>query len=310
MQSKKLLPIITAFAIVTGLLSGCSNDPNPGSGIAHPPSASRQASNTISVAATEPFSGLEKEYDARLGVYGIDTGTGKTVMHRADERFAYASTSKALLAGAILAKTSTPELDQIIRYTSGDLVSYSPVTEKHLDTGMPLREVIAAALQYSDNTAANLMFKQLGGPKGLDESLKTIGDTTTHVDRTEPELNEAVPGDIRDTTTPKALGTDLAAYTLGNALTSEYRALLTGWLKGNTTGGNLIRAGVPSGWTVGDKTGGGSFGTRNDIAVIWPTTGAPIVLSIMSSKSTKDAKYDDALIAAATRAAIAELRPN
>ncbi|GAA4037077.1 class A beta-lactamase [Arthrobacter methylotrophus] len=309
MESKKLLPIITAFTIVTGLLSGCSNGPNPDSGIAHPSPTSFQASNTISSAPTEAFSLLEKEYDARLGVYGIDTGTGKTVTHRADERFAYASTSKALLAGAVLAKTSIPDLEQVIRYTSGDLVSYSPVTEKHLDTGMPMREVIAAALQYSDNTAANLMFKQLGGPQGLGDSLKKIGDNTTHVDRTEPELNEAVPGDIRDTSTPKALGTDLAAYTLGDALPSESRTLLTDWLKGNTTGGKLIRTGVPSGWTVGDKTGGGSFGTRNDIAVIWPPTGAPIVLAVMSSKGTKDAKYDDALIAAATRVAIAELEP-
>jgi beta-lactamase class A len=307
MHSRNLLSLITGLTAITAALAGCSVAPHPAPGTAPPSSTSAQATNGTSPAATEAFSQLEREYDARLGVYAIDTGTGETITHRADERFAYASTSKALLAGALLAKTSTPELDQVIHYTNADLVTYSPVTEKHLDTGMPMREVIAAALQHSDNTAANLMFDQLGGPAGLSENLKTIGDTTTHVDRIEPDLNEAAPGDIRDTSTPQALGTDLRAYTLGNALPPEDRALLAGWLKGNTTGAKLIRAGVPSNWIVGDKTGAGSYGTRNDIAVIWPDSGEPIILAVMSSKNTKDAKYDDALIAAATKAAIAEL---
>ncbi|MFE4198871.1 class A beta-lactamase [Paenarthrobacter sp. NPDC056912] len=254
------------------------------------------------------FSQLESQYDARLGVYAVDTGTGKTVTYRPDERFAYASTSKALLASAILVKASSRELDQVIKYRKEDLVAYSPITENHVEEGIPLREVIAAALQYSDNTAANLMFKHLDGPAGLQKALMALGDNTTHVDRIEPDLNEAMPDDIRDTTTPKAIGTDLYKYALGDSLPMDKQELLTTWLKGNTTGAKLIKAGVPAEWTVGDKTGAGSYGTRNDIAVIWPDKGEPIVLAVMSSKTTKDAKYDDALIAAATQEAIKELK--
>jgi beta-lactamase class A len=283
---------------MAAVLTGCSTPQQPAA-----------ASGTSTPSATSAaFSHLESQYDARLGVYAIDTGTGKTVTHRADERFAYASTSKALLAGAILAKDSTAELDQIIKYTQEDLVTYSPITEKHVDTGMPMREVIAAALQYSDNTAANLMFKHLNGPAGLQKALKDLGDNTTHVDRTEPDLNEATPGDLRDTTTPEAIATDLRKYALEDGLPKDKQELLTGWLKGNTTGAKLIKAGVPAEWTVGDKTGAGSYGTRNDIAVIWPDKGDPIVLAVMSSKTTKDAKYDDALIAAAAQEAIKELK--
>jgi beta-lactamase class A len=293
-----VLPVIAGVVALSAVLTGCSTPQQPA------------AASSVSASATASagFSRLESQYDARLGVYAIDTGTGKTVTHRADERFAYASTSKALLAGAVLDKASTAELDQIIKYTQEDLVTYSPITEKHLDTGMPLREVIAAALQYSDNTAANLMFKHLDGPAGLQKALNALGDNTTHVDRIEPDLNEATPGDVRDTTTPEAIGTDLRKYALEDGLPKDKQDLLTGWLKGNTTGAKLIKAGIPAEWTVGDKTGGGSYGTRNDIAVIWPTTGAPIVLAVMSSKTTKDAKYDDALIAAAAQEAINKLK--
>lgn len=287
--------IVTGLVTVSAAVSGCSM-------------ALQQPADPSDVSASVGFTQLESQYDARLGVYAIDTGTGKSVTYRADERFAYASTSKALLAGAILAKGGTTELDQIIKYTHEDLVPYSPITEKHLNAGMPMREVIAAALQYSDNTAANLMFKHLDGPTGLQKALKAIGDNTTHVDRTEPDLNEATPNDIRDTTTPKAIGTDLYKYAIEKGLPKDEQELLTGWLKENTTGAKLIKAGVPAEWVVGDKTGAGSYGTRNDIAVIWPDTGAPIVLAVMSSKTTKDAKYDDSLIADAAHETIKQLK--
>jgi beta-lactamase class A len=312
MQSTKLTPAITGMITAAALLSGCSSaTPETTSGsyvitgesfASASASASTSAKTTATYAA---FTNLEKHYDARLGVFAIDTGTGKTVTFRADERFAYASTHKVLSAGAILAESGPDDLDQIVRFTQADLVNYSPVTEKHVETGMPLRDVIAAALQFSDNTAANLMFRHLGGPAALGEALTDIGDHTTRVARIEPDLNEATPGDSRDTTTPKAIGTDLCKLAIGNALPNHKRELLTGWLKGNTTGTNLIRAGVPTDWIVGDKTGSGGYGTRNDIAILWPTSGAPIVLAVMSSKSTRDAKHDDALIAAAAKEAVA-----
>ncbi|MHC5797115.1 serine hydrolase [Lacisediminihabitans sp. FW035] len=152
------------------------------------------------------------------------------------------------------------------------------------------------------------MFRRLGGPAALGKTLIEIGDRTTQVARVEPELNEATPGDPRDTTTPRAIGSDLRKFALGSALSQAKRAILTEWLRGNTTGANLIRAGVPSDWTVGDKTGSGGYGTRNDIAIVWPSAGAPVVVAVMSNKSTEHAKYNDALIASAANESVAGLR--
>lgn len=256
------------------------------------------------------FAPLEARFHARLGVFGVDTGSGRTVAHRADERFAYASTFKALAAAAVLADTTTAELDKVVRYAEADLVSHSPVTEKHVGRGMTLRAVADAAVRYSDNTAGNLLLKHLGGPAGFERALRRLGDRVTDPERTETALNEGRPGDPRDTSTPHAFATDLRAYAVGDALDDEDRAVLVGWLRGNTTGDKLIRAGVPAGWQVGDKTGAGGYGTRNDIAVLWPPGGgAPVVLAIMSTRGERDAEYDDALIAEAATLAIEALHP-
>jgi beta-lactamase class A len=251
------------------------------------------------------FRQLEDRFDARLGVYAIDTGTGRTVQYRAGERFAYASTFKALAAAEILDETTPAELDRVVRYSADDLVTYSPVTEKHVATGMTLRAIADAAVRYSDNTAANLMLGHLGGPQKFEKELREVGDKVTDPARYETELNEARPGDRRDTSTPRALAESLRAYAVGNALEPADRDILNGWLRGNTTGGELIRAGVPDGWVVGDKTGAGGYGTRNDIAVIWPPDRAPIVLAVLSSRDEKDAEYDNALIAEATKVVLA-----
>ena len=152
--------------------------------------------------AAPDFAALEAEFDARLGVYAVDTGTGRTIEHRADERFGYASTFKALAVGALLRVTSTAELDQVVRYTRADLVTHSPITRRHVDRGMTLRELADAAVRHSDNTAANLLLRRLGGPAGLERELRDLGDRVTDPERIEPELNEAAPGDRRDTGTP------------------------------------------------------------------------------------------------------------
>ncbi|WP_188498609.1 class A beta-lactamase [Pullulanibacillus pueri] len=257
----------------------------------------------------QKFRHLERKYDARLGIYAIDTGTGQTIAYRPDERFAYASTYKALAAGVILKQNSIKDLNKVITYTNNDLVAYSPITEKHVNTGMTLQALCDAAIRYSDNTAGNLLLNEIGGPKGLEAALKRMGDDVTHADRFETELNDAIPGDIRDTSTPRALATDLQTFTIGhNILPSHKRALLKQWLQTNTTGDTLIRAGLPKGWVVGDKSGAGSYGTRNDIAILWPPKGAPIVMSIMSTRDTQDAAYDDALIAEAAKIAIKAIK--
>lgn len=266
-----------------------------------PAAASGSASPTTAAKPTaRAFADLERKYGARLGVYALDTGTGREVAYRDAERFPYNSTFKALAAGAVLRKHSPDQMNRVVRYAEDDLVDNSPVTEKHVRTGMTLKELCDAAVRYSDNTAANLLFDALGGPKALDAELAGLGDDVTRMERPEPYLSRWVPGEQRDTSTARALAGDLRAYVLGDALGKNDRAQLTTWLRTNTTGDELIRAGMPKGWVVGDKTGAGAFyGTRNDIAVVWPPDSAPIVMAILSKRSTKDAAYDNALIAKA-----------
>jgi beta-lactamase class A len=247
------------------------------------------------------FMQLEKKFDARLGVYAIDTGTNRTVVYRPDERFAYSSTFKALAAGAVLQQNSIEELDEVITYTKDDLVTYSPITEQHVDTGMTLREICDAAIRYSDNTAGNLLLEEIGGPDGFENALRQIGDHVTEADRFETDLNSAIPGDIRDTSTARALAINLKAFTVDDVLPIDKRTILTDWMKGNTTGDELIRASVPKGWEVGDKTGAGGYGTRNDIAIVWPPNRDPIIITILSSRDTENATYHNELIAKAAK---------
>ncbi|MEU8179686.1 class A beta-lactamase [Micromonospora sp. NPDC049044] len=303
--------LATALVAATTLavVAGCGGDDAPEALPTASPEATLSPSLTPSPSPDvgQDFQRLEKRFGARLGVYAVDTGTGRTVEHRADERFAYASTWKALAAAEVLDDTTDAELDRVVRYSGADLVAHSPITEKHVAEGMSLRALSDAAVRYSDNTAGNLLLRHLGGPQGFQRRLRAVGDPVTEPARYETILNEATPGDRRDTSTARALAGDLRAYTLGDALTPADRDVLRGWLRGNTTGAALVRAGVPAGWVVGDKTGTGGYGTRNDIAVIWPPDRAPIVLAVLSSRDEKDATPDDALIAEATRVAVARL---
>ncbi|WP_103340707.1 class A beta-lactamase [Amycolatopsis sp. CA-126428] len=274
-----------------------------------PPPAPATAPATEVAAAPQPdFAPLERNFDARLGVYALDTGSGREIAHRADERFGYASTHKAFSAGAVLQRTGLDGLAKKLTYTRADLQPNSPVTEKHVTTGLSLREAIDAALRYSDNTAANLLFRELGGPAGLAAALRGVGDTTTHVDRIEPGLNDLAPGDVRDTSTPRAMAGSLRAFALGPALPPEKQTVLTDMMRANTTGAALIRAGAPAGWAVADKTGTGSYATRNDIAVVWPPERAAIVLIVMSSRQAEKADHDDRLIAQAAKLALDAFR--
>lgn len=254
------------------------------------------------------FGALEEEFDARLGVYALDTGSGEEVAFRADERFAFASTFKALLAGVVLAENSLAEMERVVEYGEEDLVDHSPVTEEHVDSGMSLLELCEATVRYSDNAAGNLLLAEVGGPEGFGEALVELtGDGVTSPVRWETELNEAVPGDERDTSTPEALAGSLEAFALGDVLPEDRREVLVGMLVRNTTGDDLIRAGVPQGWVVGDKTGGGGHGTRNDIAVLWPEEGDPIVVAVLSSRDVEGAEWDDALVAGATEVVVEAL---
>ena len=273
------------------------------------PSAAAQLPPPTQAAAQQSFQQLEKSFGSRLGVYAIDTGGGAAVTYRADERFAYASTHKVFTAAAVLQRTAIPDLNRQVPFGPADLVDGAPITQHHVGAGMTVRELIDAALRYSDNTADDLLFREIGGPAGLAAFLRGLGDTTSHVDRIEPELNDTAPGDIRDTSTPRALAADLRTVTLGTVLPDDRRAVLTDMMRANTTGGTVIRAGVPAGWQVADKTGtGADYATRNDIAVVRPPGRPPLVIVILSDRPGKDDTADDRLIAQAAAAVAAAFR--
>ncbi|UNO43197.1 class A beta-lactamase [Streptomyces sp. MST-110588] len=302
---------LATLALVPSAACGAQGHTEDTSASSSASSATSVSASAASLARTEPAAAvkpyaralrdLERKYGARLGVYAIDTGTGREVAYKDGERFAYNSTFKALEAGAVLRKYSLNGLDRMITYSKDDLVDNSPVTKEHVAAGrMSLGELCDAAVRFSDNTAANLLFDQLGGPRGLDAVLAEIGDDVTVMERYEPKLSSWVPGVISDTSTARAIAKDLRAFVLGDVLGKRERAQLTKWLRTNTTGDELIRAGVPKGWVVGDKTGTGTYyGARNDIAVLWPPHRAPVVVAIMSHRNEKDAPYDNKLIAEA-----------
>lgn len=248
-----------------------------------------QAPTTAPVSRTGLLARLEKESGGRLGVAAFNTADGRQLLHRADERFPLCSTFKMMLAAAVLARDPSL-LEKRIRYEKIDLVPHSPVTGKHVAEGMTVEALCEATLQYSDNTAANLLMKQIGGPAAVTAYARSIGDSEFRLDRWETELNSAIPGDLRDTTTPQAMAKSLQKLVMGEALPLHCRRQLKDWMIGNTTGATRIRAGVPAGWIVADKTGAGDYGTVNDIAVIWPPGRPPMLLAVYVTLPGKDDK--------------------
>ncbi|MDU4315463.1 MAG: serine hydrolase [Klebsiella michiganensis] len=234
-------------------------------------------------AIQQKLADLEKRSGGRLGVALINTADDSQTLYRGDERFAMCSTGKVMAAAAVLKQSeSHPDVvNKRLEIKKSDLVVWSPITEKHLQS--------------------NKMISYLGGPEKVTAFAQSIGDVTFRLDRTEPALNSAIPGDKRDTTTPLAMAESLRKLTLGNALGEQQRAQLVTWLKGNTTGGQSIRAGLPASWAVGDKTGAGDYGTTNDIAVIWPENHAPLVLVTYFTQPQQDAKSRKEVLAAAAK---------
>lgn len=224
----------------------------------------------------------EKQLDARVGLAVLDTGTGARWLYRARERFPMASTFKVLACGALLARSDVGSEDRSRRVpiTRSDLVTYSPVTEGWVGQEVTLDALCAATLRTSDNTAANKVLEALGGPAAVTAFLRAIGDPATRLDRWETELNEAAPGDERDTTTPAAMVNSLRALLLGDALSPSAQKTLTAWLVDNEVGGPLLRAGIPADWRIGDRTGAGGHGTRGVVAIIWPPDRAPLIAAV------------------------------
>lgn len=256
--------------------------------------------------ARDRFAALETATGGRLGVAALNTANGARIDHRRDERFPFCSTFKVLAAAAILKRSANESnlLQRRIVYAKDELVAYSPITGAHMGTGMTLAELCAAALQYSDNTAANLLLKVLGGPAAVTEFARVIGDEASRLERWETALNTALPGDPRDTTTPAAMVGNLHHLLLGDALGRAECEQLTTWMAGNTTGAARIRAGVPGDWRVADKTGTADYGTTSDVAVVWPQGRPPIALAVYFTQRDKDAPVRNDVIATATQIVI------
>lgn len=259
---------------------------------------------------TDTLAGIERTAQGRLGVAMLDTGSGLALGWRQDERFAMASTFKAVLAGWMMALVDQgrERLDARVHYAKADVVAYSPVSGARAGDGggLTVGELCAATVSLSDNTAANLLLARHGGPAAFTAFVRSLGDQVTRLDRTEPALNEAAVGDPRDTTTPQAMLQTLQKLVLGDALTPTSRAWLQRWLVETSTGDKRLRAGVP-GWKVGDKTGTASdSGTANDIAVLWPPGGgAPVVVTCYLTRSKASPEQRDAAIAQVARAVVA-----
>ncbi|MCM2578730.1 class A beta-lactamase [Streptomyces meridianus] len=244
---------------------------------------------------------LEREHGARVGAFAYNVATGAGVRHRSDERFPICSVFKTLAAAAVLRDLDRngETLAKRIRYTEADLVDHSPVTgtPEHLEHGMTIAELCDATIVTSDNTAGNLLLRELGGPNAVTRFCRSIGDTTTRLDRWETDLSSGEPWRVEDTTSPGAIAGSCARLVLGNVLEPGDRRLLTGWMLNCATSGKRFRAGLPADWTVADKTGGGGYGTGNDVGIAWTPDGAPIVLAVLTTKPEAGAAADDALIA-------------
>ena len=254
--------------------------------------------------AAARIAAIETRIGGRIGVAAVDTSNDKHLDYRAEERFPMCSTFKFLATAAVLKRVDEKKerLERFVAYNAKDILEYAPVTKEHLkEGGMILGALCEAAIEQSDNTAGNLLLNAIGGPAGLTNFARALGDRVTRLDRIEPELNSAIPGDERDTTTPAAISSDMQRLLLGDALSEASRRKLDDWLQRNETGGSMIRAGVPKTWSVGDKTGRGANGATNDIAIMRPPGRAPILLAIYSVGSTATANDRAAAIAEVTK---------
>ncbi len=269
-------------------------------------------------AGTALLAALERQSGGRLGVMVRGTSSGRGFGWRQDERFAHCSTFKLSLAAMVLAQIDAGRVagDEILHYAVLDVLPASPVTEAAADKeGLPILTLAQAAVERSDNLAANLLLARFGGPAALTAFWRGLGDSVSRLDNNEPALNRVAPGEVHDTTTPAAMAATVARLLTGKVLSGESRARLWAWMKASPTGLDRLRAGLPAGWQAGDKTGtmyGGLSAVRvNDLALVLAPVGdgqghEPLaVTAYYEPAGTLDAirPADEAVLAAVMRIA-------
>ncbi|WP_394687661.1 class A beta-lactamase [uncultured Xanthomonas sp.] len=274
--------------------------------------AGAQAKNAKNPSPTLPqrLAEIERRSGGRLGVSLLDGGGATLGGQRQDERFPLCSTFKFLLAGAVLQRVDRGELalERRVPVRKADLLANAPVSERHVGGTLSVAELCRAAMIYSDNTAANLLLPLVGDPPGVTRFLRALGDASTQLDRNEPGMNEFVAGDPRDTTTPAAMAATMRALLLGEVLQPVSRQRLIAWMRDNRTGNDCLRAGLPAGWQIGDKTGSNGTDTRNDIAIVWaPGRATPLLLTAYLNGATVDSAARDATLKAVAQAVVASL---
>jgi beta-lactamase class A len=239
--------------------------------------------------ANKRLAEIEAREGGRLGVFVRDTGGGATIENRADERFPMCSTFKLLTAAAALKRVDdgAERLDRTIAYGPNDLLEYAPIAKARVaEGGMTVADLCAAAIDWSDNTAGNLVLQSIGGPAGFTAFARSLGDELTRLDRNEPTLNESLPGDPRDTTSPRAMAADMQKVLVGDALSRSSRRQLQDWLLNDKVGDKRLRAGLPPSWRIGDKTGTGDRGSTNAVAIIWAPERAPLIATVYYTESS------------------------
>ncbi len=247
------------------------------------------------------FAQLEKTFNGKIGVYVIDTNSNKIIAYRTNTLFPMQCTYRIIAIGALLKQSDINDklLNEKIHYSKKNFVFWHPVTGEHVQTGMTLKALAQAAITYGDSTAINLITKKLGGYATINKFAHGLNNKTYNIKHYEPDLNSN-PMNRDDSSTPKEMALSLKKLTLGNILKQPKRHLLIKWMRNSTTGYRRIRAGVPVGWAVADKTGSGSHGVANDIALVWSPACKPIVLAIYTIKNKRSAKWQDNIIANAT----------
>lgn len=253
------------------------------------------------------FQAIEKRYHVTVNASVIDTNTGNTIRYRDSDRVPFQSTFKLLGAAALLYQDQkTPLLNKQVTINSKDLVPWHPISGKFLNKKVPLKTLAKGAVSYSDNTAINKIIEELGGLNHINKFAKTIGNQSFNLKHDEPHLNSN-PLKKDDTVTSKAMAQTVQQLLIGHVLNDQHKALLQSWLRHSTTGNQRIRAGMPIGWVVADKTGSGSYGVANDIGMVWSPSCKPIILSIYTHQENASATPNDKVIAAVTAAVMKEL---